>query len=157
RLPLADFMPAWHTQRQGGALGPEEQAAAAKAAIHANTPMVSHVDSLARTFLSVVHNRYKYSDSPPLDPPVEEIHLNRVDLDIEGNHRNIFDVLDRLTMVYDYDMLSNRIHQSSMEAGERWMLNDVVTKPLYAFDSRGHRLHTAYDALRRPADSFMQD
>jgi RHS repeat-associated protein len=156
RLPVADFLPTWHTQRQGGALGPEEQAAAAKAAIHANTPMVSHADSLARTFLSVVHNRFKYSNSPPPDPPVEEFHLTRTDLDIEGNHRSVFDVLDRLVMRYDYDMLGNRIHQSSMEAGERWMLNDIVGKPLYAFDSRGHRLHTTYDALRRPTDSFMR-
>lgn len=156
RLQTAEFLPTWHTQRQGGALGPEEQAAAAKASIHANTPTVTHADSLARSFLSVVHNRFKYSNTPPLDPPVEEFHLNRVDLDLEGNERNVFDVLDRLVMRYDYDMLGNRIHQASMEAGERWMLNDVVNKPLYAFDSRDHRLRTAYDALRRPTDSFMR-
>ena len=30
------------------------------------------------------------------------------------------------------------------------MLDDVAGKPLYAWDSRGHRLRTAYDALRRP-------
>jgi RHS repeat-associated protein len=156
RLPTTEFLPTWHTQRQGGALGPQEQAAAAKAAIHANTPTVTHADTLARGFLTVVHNRFKYSNTPPLDPPVEEFHLNRVDLDIEGNQRNVFDVLDRLVMRYDYDMLGNRIHQASMEAGERWMLNDVVGKPLYAFDARDHRLRTAYDALRRPTDSFMR-
>ena len=32
-------------------------------------------------------------------------------------------------MRYDYDMLGNRIHQLSMEAGARWMLNDVAGKP----------------------------
>ncbi len=156
RLQPAEFLPTWHTQRQGGALGPEEQAAAAKASIHAHTPMAAHADSLARSFLSVVHNRFKYSNSPPLDPPVEEFHLSRIDLDIEGNHRNVFDVQERLVMRYDYDMLGNRLHQASMEAGERWMLNDVVNKPLYAFDARGHRLRTAYDPLRRPTDSFMR-
>ncbi len=53
-------------------------------------------------------------------------------------------------MRYDYDMLGNRIHQASMEAGERWMLNDVAGKPIRAWDSRDHQFRTAYDALRRP-------
>ena len=60
-------------------------------------------------------------------------------------------------MRYDYDMLGNRIHQASMEAGERWMLNDVAGKPLYAWDSRDHRFRTAYDPLRRPTDSFLRE
>ena len=45
-------------------------------------------------------------------------------------------------MRYDYDMLGNRIHQASMEAGERWMLNDVAGKPIRAWDSRGHAFRT---------------
>ena len=52
---------------------------------------------------------------------------------------------------------ASRIHQASMEAGERWMLNDVAGKPLYAWDSRGHQFRTAYDPLRRPTDSFLRD
>ena len=43
-------------------------------------------------------------------------------------------------MRYDYDMLGTRIHQASMEAGERWMLNDVAGKPIRAWDSRGSRV-----------------
>ncbi len=31
------------------------------------------------------------------------------------------------------------IHQASMEAGERWMLNDAAGKPIYAWDSRDHQ------------------
>ena len=53
-------------------------------------------------------------------------------------------------MRYDYDMLGNRIHQASMEAGERWMLNDVTGKPIRAWDSRGF---TAPHDLRRAAPS----
>ena len=53
-------------------------------------------------------------------------------------------------MRYDYDMLGNRIHQASMEAGERWMLNDVAGKPIRAWDSRGFIRRMTYDALRRP-------
>ena len=60
-------------------------------------------------------------------------------------------------MRYDYDMLGNRIHQASMEAGERWMLNDVAGKPIRAWDSRDHQFRTAYDLLRRPTDSFLRE
>jgi hypothetical protein len=58
-------------------------------------------------------------------------------------------------MVYDYDMLGNRIHQASMEAGERWTLNDVAGKPIRAWDTRGHNFRTTYDALRRAIGSFV--
>jgi RHS repeat-associated protein len=51
---------------------------------------------------------------------------------------------------------ASRIHQSSMEAGERWMLNDVAGKPIRAWDSRGHAFRSVYDALRRPLESYMR-
>ena len=62
---------------------------------------------------------------------------------------------DRVIVRYDYDMLGNRIHQASMEAGERWTLADVVGKVLHVWDSRDQHLRTAYDALRRPANAFL--
>ena len=84
-------------------------------------------------------------------------------LDIEGNQRSVRDavvqngdVLGRVVMRYDYDMLGNRIHQASMEAGERWMLNDVTGKPIRAWDSRGHQFKTEYDQLRRPLRQFVR-
>jgi hypothetical protein len=43
-----------------------------------------------------------------------------------------------------------------MEAGERWTLNDVAGKPVYAWDSRDHIFRTTYDALRRPMESFLR-
>ena len=60
-------------------------------------------------------------------------------------------------MRYDYDMLGNRVHQASMEAGERWMLNDVTGKPIRAWDSRGHEIQTAYDPLRRPTETRLTE
>ena len=59
-------------------------------------------------------------------------------------------------MRYAYDMLGNRIHQLSMEAGARWMLNDVTGKPIRAWDSRGHNFTTTYDALRRPVEQTVR-
>ena len=60
-------------------------------------------------------------------------------------------------MTYDYDMLGTRIHQASMEAGERWMLNDVTRQSRSApGTAAGHNFRTAYDALRRPTGHFVQ-
>jgi YD repeat-containing protein len=69
----------------------------------------------------------------------------------------VIDAKDRIVMRYDYDLLGNPIHQASMEAGERLMLNDVAGNPLYAWDSRNHQFRTAYDPLRRPTDSFLRE
>ncbi len=169
RLPDADYLPTWHALRTAPAHAlaanqrwPDpktrdaEKRAAEKAAIHAATPSVAHADSLGRTFLTVAHNKFKLSNTPSADPPVEEFHHTRIILDIEGNQRDVIDANDRVVMRYDYDMLGQQIHQASMEAGERWMLNDVAGKPLYAWDSRGHNYVTAYDALRRPVEQTVR-
>jgi RHS repeat-associated protein len=145
----------WLEQRQDGDKGPEEQDAAEKAAVHANTPTTVYFDSLGRPFLIMAHNGFKPDETPDQYP-------TRIELDIEGNQRAVRDAivqagdeLGRIVMLYDYDMLGNRIHQLSMEAGERWMLNDVTGKPIRAWDSRGHDLRFEYDQLRRPVRSFV--
>ena len=165
-----DYLPTWHALRTDPAQAvaatqrwPDpktrdaEKRAAEKVSVHAATPTVAHADSLGRSFLRVAHNKLKYSDMPPAALPVEEFHRTRVIFDIEGNQRAVIDSKDRVVMRYDYDMLGNRIHQASMEAGARWMLDDVAGKSLYAWDSRDHRFRSAYDALRRPTDAFLQE
>jgi RHS repeat-associated protein len=155
RLPDVDYLPSWYAQRAAGALGTQEQAAATKAAVHAATPSVAHMDSLGRAFLTVAHNRLKRNDTPTDDPPEEAFHRTRVVLDIEGNQRDVIDALGRSVMRYDYDMLGSQVHSLSMEASARWLLNDVAGKPVRAWDSRGHALRTEYDALRRPVGRFV--
>jgi RHS repeat-associated protein len=142
----------WHAQRAGGALGTEAKAAAAKASDHAGTPTVAHFDTLGRTFLTVADN-----GPDPVDPKKRLLFESRVELDVEGNQRVVrdpvvqaADPLGRVVMRYAYDMLGHRIHQSSMEAGERWTLSDAAGKALRAWDSRGHDFATDYDVLRRP-------
>lgn len=150
----------WHAQRQGGALGAQEQAAANKAAAHANTPTTAYFDTLGRLFLTAAHNKV-VCPNHALDGTEDKFHT-RVELDIEGNQRVVRDAIKqhgdaqgRIVMRYDYDMLGNRIHQLSMEAGERWMLNDVAGNPIRAWDNRGHSFRTAYDPLRRPLRAFV--
>jgi RHS repeat-associated protein len=144
----------WHAQRIGGALGQNERNAAVRAEAHADTPTTAHFDAVGRPFLTVARNRV-VCPGHDLDG-TEESFATRVELDIEGNQRAVIDAKDRIVMRYAYDMLGSRIHQNSMEAGARWMLNDVAGKPIRAWDSRGHNFTTNYDALRRPVEQTVR-
>ena len=168
RMPEEDYLPTWYALRTDAthaaafvARYPDatdrtnETQAARKTDVHAGTPTVAYADSLGRTFLTVAHNKAGYSD--PGIPPVDEHHHTRVIFDIEGNQREVIDAKDRVVMRYDYDLLGNRIHQASMEAGERWMLNDVAGNPVRAWDSRGFVRRMTYDELRRPKDNFLSE
>ncbi len=151
----------WHAQRGAGALGQDERNAALRAEAHADTPTTAHFDTLGRPFLSVARNRIVCTGHD-LDGSEEPL-ASRIELDIEGNQRAVRDAiqqagdpLGRIVMRYAYDMLGNRIHQLSMEAGARWMLNDLSGKPIRAWDSRGHDFTTTYDALRRPTEQTVR-
>lgn len=147
-LPAADYLPTWYDQRKNGQKGADEKAAATKVAAHAATPTIAYFDTLGRPMLTVADN------GKDANGAVQK-YATRVTLDIEGNQREVKDAKNRVVMRYDYDMLGNRIHQSSMEAGQRWMLNDITGKPVRAWDSRDHSLRTEYDELRRPLRSFV--
>lgn len=151
--PPASPWRTWHARRQDGALGAQEQAAAIKAAAHAGTPTRAWFDTLGRPFLTAAHNRVACPHHD-LDG-TEDKFPTRVELDIEGNQRAVIDAKGRTVMRYAYDMLGNRIHQLSMEAGARWMVNDATGKPIRAWDSRGHSFRTEYDRLRRPLRTFV--
>ena len=157
----------WHAQRVGGALGQDERNAALRADAHSDTPTTAHFDTLGRPVLTVARNRVVCAGHD-LDG-TEDSFATRVELDIEGNQRAVHDertlpvnylptgaLEQRIVMRYAYDMLGNRVHQLSMEAGARWMLNDVAGKPIRAWDSRGHNFTTTYDALRRPVEQTVR-
>ena len=59
-------------------------------------------------------------------------------------------------MTYDYDMLGARLHSNSADAGERWMLNDVLGKPFMGWNSNGFQTRRTYDALRRQTGLYVQ-
>lgn len=147
-LPVADYLPTWHDQRRNGQKGVDEKAAAGKAAAHAATPTVAYFDTLGRPMLTIADNGKDASGAA-------QKFATRVTLDIEGNQREVKDANNRVVMRYDHDMLGTRIHQASMEAGQRWMLGDVTGKPIRAWDSSDHAMRTEYDELRRPLRSFV--
>ena len=151
----------WHAERVGGDLGPDEGNAALRAEAHADTPTAAHSDVLGRPFLTLGRNRVVALDHD-LDGMEEDV-ATRVDLDIEGNERAVRDAivqsgdqLGRVVMRYAYDMLGTRIHQVSLEAGGRWMLNNVAGKPIRTWDSRGHNRAITYDVLGRPLEQTVR-
>ncbi|MCC5906679.1 MAG: VCBS repeat-containing protein [Balneolaceae bacterium] len=163
RLEDSEYLPTWHAQRRGGGLGPREEEAAAKAALHAETPGAAHLDTLGRPFLTIAHNKFEQPEMGAATI-IEEMYSTRVELDIAGNERKVRDAEGRTVMRYNYhiaapededDGPTHRIHQASMEAGERWVLNDVTGNPIRAWDSRGHTFRSEYDPLRRPVRSFV--
>ena len=150
RLPGNAYLPTWHGARLNSALGSAEGDAAEKTAAHAATPIVNFLDPLGRVFVTVAHNRVPHDDASMDLAPVDERVRTRIVYDIEGNQRQIVDALGRTIVRYDYDLLGNRVHSASIDAGERWMLLDVGGQPVRGWDSRGHAFVTAYDAARRP-------
>jgi RHS repeat-associated protein len=161
--PELDTWEIWLQQRGVDPLDPPqdvpgldpEKKAAVRTLPHADTPTIAFFDSLGCTFLTVAHNRFERRTNGAV-AIIEEKYSTRVVLDIEGNQREVIDAKDRIVMRYDYDMLGSPIHQASMEAGERWTLNDVAGSPIRAWDSRSHALTMEYDALRRPTKRFVE-
>jgi RHS repeat-associated protein len=150
RLPSTEYSPTWYSRRTGAAMGADEQAAATKAAAHARTPATAYFNVLGRPFLTIAHNGFDQAGTPVG-------YRTRLTLDIEGNQREVIDARDRVVMRFDYDMLGDRVHSASMEAGERWMLNNAAGQPVLGWDSRGHTLRTEYDSLRRPTDVYLTE
>ncbi|WP_221633180.1 SpvB/TcaC N-terminal domain-containing protein [Microcystis aeruginosa] len=127
----------------------QETRAAWLAAKHADTPTVAHLDTLARTFLTIADNGLATDGTA-------QKYQTRVELDIEGNQRSVTDALGRKVMVYDYDLLGHQIRQRSMDAGDRWMLNNVAGNLIGKWDSLDRLFSTRYDALQRPTHVFVQ-
>jgi YD repeat-containing protein len=139
-----------------GALGREELDAATKAAGHAATPATTYLDPLSQIFVTV-------TDNGPDGQGVSQKIPTRTRLDIRGKLLEIRDAIveagdaqGRIVAQYEYDVPGTRIHQRSMDAGERWILTDALGKPLRVWDARGHVLATVYDALRRPVSQTVQ-
>lgn len=152
RLPAEEYLPTWYAARADGTLGTFEQRAARNAAVHANTPSTAHLDALGRTFLSIAHKRFQRSDGSAGEAFLD----TRVMFDIQGNHRQVFDALSRLIARHDYDLLGQRTHTASMDAGEQWSLYDVGGKATCQWDAASRRLRTIHDALGRPTETYLQ-
>jgi RHS repeat-associated protein len=154
---------------------PENRLAARLAAIHANTPAVTHLDSLGREVVAIAHNRFERGGAV-----IDEKHVTKTKLDAEGKPLWIQDARGNRVMEYIkpvgaetnyapcYDIAGNLLFQHSMDGGDRWMLMDATGQPFYAWDVNERAVeggglvlerrifHTIYDALRRPVALQLQ-
>ncbi|HMH20176.1 MAG TPA: SpvB/TcaC N-terminal domain-containing protein, partial [Puia sp.] len=123
---------------------PEEVAAAKKAVAHANTPTSIVLDSLGKGFLHMADNgpdgKYKTTSRS----------------DIEGNLLDVTDAAGNIVMQFRYDMLGAQVYHLGMDGGMRWVINDVMGKPMRSFDSRDQVFRYEYDQLHRPVKIFMR-
>lgn len=150
---------------------PENSRAAKAVEAHAGTPTFTILDSLGRDVVSIAHNRVKDA----ADVLQDEKYLTFTKLDAEGKPLWILDARSNRVMQYIsppvpsnqiadpvagfvpcYDIAGNLLYQHSMDAGDRWMLNDAAGKPMLGWDNRGHVFRTDYDALHRPVGSFVR-
>ncbi len=168
RLAEPLFLPSWHGLRTdpahaatAAARWPDardltaERAAAVKAAVHADTPNLTHLNTLGQAFLTIAHNAFLYGDAPAGTPPSREILEQRTHFDISGNRRETLDTAARSAMRFDYDLQGRVLRQASMESGTRWLFYDVGGGRLRTWDSRGQRLRTRYDVARRPLETWL--
>ena len=183
-LEDADYLPTWFTRYSTGT--PAERDAANKAAAHESTPSVVHLDTLGRPFLTIAHNRFERDGAM-----VNEHYETRVVQDIEGQQLYILDARNNAVMVYAtvskdgegklikdaegkpvvgvraYDLLGNNLYSYSMDAGERWMLNNVAGNPIRGWDVNNRitaaggeilenrTFQTVYDRLQRPLEQRL--
>ncbi|ULL16718.1 toxin [Paenibacillus sp. H1-7] len=166
---------AWYKRKSALTASVEERRAARMATDHANTPSVIVLDSLGREVVSIVHNRVG-----PSDALADEKYVTFTRLDAEGKPLWIQDSRGNRVMQYvtpaqpegsylfhdernfilqgfvpSYDITGNILYQHSMDAGDRWMLNDAAGKPMFAWNSRGFITRFQYDKLHRPICSFV--
>ena len=133
----------------------KEKIAADKSAKHSNTATVLHFDTLGRPILSIDHNKNIITDA-------DEFYSTKIKLDTEGNLRKVIDAREiaenafkgNTVMQYKYDMLGNLVYQKSMDAGQRWLLINILGKPLRTWDERNHEFQYFYeDKAHRPTHS----
>ncbi len=149
QLPDADYLPGWFSARAGGAKGQAEQDAAVKAAAHAGTPTVVHADTQGRPFLTIADNGIDGGG-------VRQTFATRLLLDIQGRQRVLTDALGRIAMRTDYDLVGKVIHQTNLDAGERWQLTEAAGNPFLSWNRRNYASRTLYDVLRRPVQVLVR-
>jgi RHS repeat-associated protein len=151
-------MPGWQTwsaRRAAGGMGMREQQAAAKAAAHAGTPVVSHTDALGRVVAVAVHNRLP-ADDGATGNGVDRIETTVSDIDIQGHRRAVVDPLGRVVARYGYDLAGGVVRAEGMDSGTRLTLRDAAGAPIRVWDSRGHTTSVSYDPLRRPVEVWIR-
>lgn len=142
----------WYAERIALADNNAEKKAALKAEIHYNTPTCIILDTLGRPALGIDHNKYIDGN----EQTVEAFSYTYGNIDIEGNSLAIIDARGNIVMEYRYDLLGHRVAQTSMDAGKRWMFNNVLGNPVKTWDERNYEFSFIYDVLHRSIEQWVK-
>ncbi|MFD3523518.1 SpvB/TcaC N-terminal domain-containing protein [Streptomyces sp. NPDC058653] len=162
---------AWYARMSTSAV-PAERRAAGQAAAHAGTPLLTLLDSLGHSVVTVAHNRVA---------GVDEKHVTFTRLDVAGrplwtqDPRGIrveqhavpplppgscpFDDPRNLSpygFAPSYDIAGRALFAHSPDSGDRRTLLDAADQPLFSWSGRGFRTRTTYDTLRRPVGLYVR-
>jgi RHS repeat-associated protein len=144
----------WYVARgspdpQGPVPSDDDERSAWLAAKHAKTPTVTHLDPLARAFLTIADNGVDSANNARNYP-------TRLGLDIEGNQLLLTDARGVVTLAQVFDVLGRKIQTTRTDAGQSSTLFDATNKPIRAWDPRGYTVRYTHDALQRRTHVFVQ-
>ncbi len=113
------------------------------AAQHADTPTREHFDTLGRSIVTET------------DAGAGSLHRTRTLYDIQNRQREVIDPRGNSAMRYRYEITGERIAEDGPDSGVRRLFPDAMGRVILAWDSRGHRTRTEYDALDRPVRGWL--
>lgn len=116
-----------------------------KAAKHAGTPETHTLDTQGRAFQV---SQLLLAEGDKL--------VTEHQFDIQGRELASIDPRGIVSFEHAYDMTGTLLWTKSVDAGERWMLNNVMGHPIHIWDGRNFQISTRYDKLRRPLESHVQ-
>ncbi len=145
-LPNPNHFSTWKKQVEEDG-NDAQKAALRKAQIHKKTPVVAHLDSLGRPFLTIAENIGTTDE--------ESFFKTHIELDIQGNNLSITDPTGLKCFNHKFNMLQQQLVVDSKDAGVKRLLQAVDGQPIWSQDARGTITEPKYDELRRPIESWI--
>jgi len=152
-LDPALYAGGWHGPRLSGERGARAQSATEGAMASKATPALTHTDALGRTILTIADNGASGTIA------------TRSELDGEGNVLVVIDARGNAVTQMRYshipapDEESSKpaLYSRSMDAGESWMLPDVLGRAFASWDGAGRFTRLRYDTLGRPVETELTE
>ncbi|MCR9166574.1 MAG: hypothetical protein NXI35_38270 [bacterium] len=134
----------WEAERLALPGSDPNRRAATLSATYSETPTVTRMDALGRPVRVVTENLN-----------AEFAQTRRV-LDIVGNTLAVVDARGNVAQENVFGMAGQTLQESSVDAGWRRAISDVVGNPLRRFSERGFTARWRYDAGLRPTHQFVE-
>jgi RHS repeat-associated protein len=133
----------WEAERLALPGSDPDRRAATLSASFDGTPTVTRMDALGRAVRVVTENVNA------------EFAETRMVLDIVGNALQVIDARGNVAQENVFGMAGQALQESSVDAGWRRAITDVVGNPLRGFSERGFTARWRYDAGLRPTHQYV--